>query len=203
MNVTPAPYHLSTEFCPFFSNDGLCSTFLLIFCLKSGVHSVILPCFAHDKSNSIGIALYSSEDSINIQPHTLQLVKTDISICCPTGTYTRISQINMNSCLHVQSGVLDLSFRGNIGILLYNMGEQSYQVQRGDHIAQLILENSVLHHFSIVKTFPTINDTVQTLTNQDTPNRTCASAAVTKDIFLDFNMPYNIYMTDNPYDNVT
>jgi dUTPase len=38
------------------------------------------------------------------------------------------------------AGVVDYDYRGNVGVVLFNHGEQDFAVARGDRVAQLILE---------------------------------------------------------------
>ena len=38
------------------------------------------------------------------------------------------------------AGVIDANYTGPIGIVLFNHGDQDFQIQEGDRIAQLILE---------------------------------------------------------------
>lgn len=37
-------------------------------------------------------------------------------------------------------GVIDRDYRGNVGVVLFNLSKCDYKVKRGDRIAQLILE---------------------------------------------------------------
>ncbi len=36
--------------------------------------------------------------------------------------------------------MIDNDYRGNVGVVLFNLAKQEYQVKRGDRIAQLVLE---------------------------------------------------------------
>ena len=38
------------------------------------------------------------------------------------------------------AGVIDRDYRGNLGVVLFNLSKEDYQVKRGDRVAQLILE---------------------------------------------------------------
>ena len=38
------------------------------------------------------------------------------------------------------AGVVDRDYRGNVGVVLFNLSKTDYQVQHGDRIAQLIIE---------------------------------------------------------------
>ena len=43
-------------------------------------------------------------------------------------------------CLIFTAGVIDRDYRGNVGVVLFNLSKFDYKVKRGDRIAQLILE---------------------------------------------------------------
>ena len=71
------------------------------------------------------------------------LVKTDIQIKLPAGTYGRIasrSGLAWKNKIEVGAGVIDANYRGNVGILLFNHGERDFKITAGDRVAQLICE---------------------------------------------------------------
>ncbi len=42
--------------------------------------------------------------------------------------------------IDVGAGVIDYDYRGNVGVVLFNLAKQKYEVKKGDRIAQLVLE---------------------------------------------------------------
>mmetsp|Transcript_12221 Transcript_12221/g.18129 ORF Transcript_12221/g.18129 Transcript_12221/m.18129 type:complete len:171 (-) Transcript_12221:120-632(-) len=71
------------------------------------------------------------------------VVKTDLSIACPEGTYARIaprSGLAVKKMIDCGAGVVDADYRGNVGVVLFNFGSEDFEVSIGDRIAQLILE---------------------------------------------------------------
>ena len=61
----------------------------------------------------------------------------------PVTCYGRIaprSGLAWKKHIDVGAGVIDADYRGNVGVVLFNHGEEDLQVKRGDRIAQLILE---------------------------------------------------------------
>lgn len=72
-----------------------------------------------------------------------QLVKTDLSIKVPAGTYGRIaprSGLAWKFFIDVGAGVIDADYRGNVGVILFNHSDADFEVKQGDRVAQLILE---------------------------------------------------------------
>jgi len=97
-------------------------------------------------AQAAGIDLSSAED-MTIAPGQRALVKTDLSIMCPEGTYGRIaprSGLALKKGIDVGAGVIDSDYRGPVGILLFNLGTDPFEVKKGDRVAQLILEQIIL-----------------------------------------------------------
>lgn len=97
------------------------------------------------KRGSIGAAGYdlSSAENTVVPARGKAIVKTDISIACPPGTYGRIaprSGLAVKHFIDVGAGVIDEDYRGNVGVVLFNHSDQNFNVKIGDRIAQLIIE---------------------------------------------------------------
>ena len=97
--------------------------------------------------NSAGLDLYSAEELV-VPAGDKGLVKTDISIMCPFGTYGRVaprSGLAWKKHIDVGAGVIDADYRGNVGVVLFNHSKhEDFHVQIGDRIAQLVLESIVM-----------------------------------------------------------
>ncbi|NXF18640.1 DUT protein, partial [Rhodinocichla rosea] len=78
-------------------------------------------------ARAAGYDLYSAYDCV-IPPMEKAVVKTDIQIALPSGCYGRVA------------GVIDEDYRGNVGVVLFNFGKETFEVKKGDRIAQLICE---------------------------------------------------------------
>lgn len=79
-----------------------------------------------------------------IEPGARALVHTGISIELPTGTYGRLaprSGLAVRHGIHVGAGVIDADYRGEVKVLLFNQGAETFRASAGDRIAQLILES--------------------------------------------------------------
>ena len=85
----------------------------------------------------------SSAQQLTIPVNGRALVQTDISLSVPKGTYGRIaprSGLAVKHGITTGAGVIDADYTGPIGIVLFNHGDQDFQIKEGDRIAQLILE---------------------------------------------------------------
>ena len=71
------------------------------------------------------------------------MLKTDIAIAVPLGTYGRVaprSGLALKHGIDVGAGVIDEDYRGNVGVILFNHSDVDFLVAAGDRVAQLILE---------------------------------------------------------------
>jgi dUTP pyrophosphatase len=94
-------------------------------------------------NNDAGADLYSVEHKI-IEPLTRALISTGITIELPENVYGRIaprSGLAFKHGLDILAGVIDEGYRGTIGVIVYNTDkDNSYEINVGDKIAQLIIE---------------------------------------------------------------
>ena len=84
----------------------------------------------------------SAEDTV-VPAHGKTIVKTDLSIAIPHGTYARVaprSGLAVKNFIDTGAGVVDEDYRGAVGVVLFNHSDVDFQVKQGDRIAQLILE---------------------------------------------------------------
>jgi dUTP pyrophosphatase len=91
---------------------------------------------------SAGYDLSSAETKV-LAAGQRTIVKTDLSIACPPGTYGRVaprSGLTVKFGIHVGAGVVDADYRGPLGVVLFNLGDKDFEIKEGDRIAQLILE---------------------------------------------------------------
>lgn len=92
---------------------------------------------------SAGYDLYSP-DSGTIHPMQRLLLPLHISIQLPVGTYGQIasrSGLALKYGIQVGAGVIDEDYRGNVGVLLFNVSDKPFVYQKGDRVAQLIVKS--------------------------------------------------------------
>ena len=97
------------------------------------------------KRSTSGVAGYdlSAAHDCTIPAGSKGLVKTGLSISFPACLYACIaprSGLALKKFIAVGAGVVDSDYRGDVGVVLFNHGDQDFQVKMGDRIAQLILE---------------------------------------------------------------
>ena len=70
-------------------------------------------------------------------------MQTGLAISFPVGLYARIaprSGLALKKFIDIGVGVVDSDYHAEVGVVLFNHGDQDFQVKMGDRIAQLILE---------------------------------------------------------------
>lgn len=96
----------------------------------------------------IGYDLYAdTQTTITIPAGQIISILTGIAIQCPTGTYARIAlyrKLCIKNNLTTEGGIIDPGYRGNITILLRNVGAVNKVINPKERIAQLILEQAVM-----------------------------------------------------------
>lgn len=92
--------------------------------------------------DSAGWDIYCPTD-YTIPARATQIIPTHLAIQCPPGTYARIaprSGLTVSKNLTTLAGVIDADYRGNIGIILHNFGNEKVSIAKDNKIAQLIIE---------------------------------------------------------------
>lgn len=92
-----------------------------------------------------GYDLYAAA-AITIKAKDKALVSTALAIATPAGTYGRVaprSGLASKKFLDTLAGVIDADYRGEVKVLLANFSDMDYEVQKGERVAQLILERIV------------------------------------------------------------
>ena len=92
-----------------------------------------------------------------VPAHGKVVVKTDIQILVPEGTYARIaprSSLAAQEHIDVGAGVVDRDYRGNVQVVLFNHGSAEFVVEKGDRIAQLICERIAYPEVQQCETLP-------------------------------------------------
>ena len=95
----------------------------------------------HGSDEAAGYDLYSYE-SETIVSNQIKLIDTGISIRVPEGTYGRIaprSSVSKKGIL-INAGVIDRDYRGPVKVMVHNLSNDNYVINKNDRIAQLILE---------------------------------------------------------------
>jgi len=97
-----------------------------------------LPTVAHP-GEDIGFDLYASED-VTIPARGMVPVPTGIAIefVPKAGGVVKTRSSVAKKRLMCNAGVIDAGYRGEVLVMMENLGESDYRISRGDKIAQLL-----------------------------------------------------------------
>ncbi len=106
-------------------------------------NNVPLPTYQTEGSAGMDICA-ALQNKIEIPPGKVVLVPTNLKVEIPQGYEL---QVRPRSGLALKSGIgllnspgtIDCDYRGEIGIIMFNFSEKSFEINSGDRIAQLVL----------------------------------------------------------------
>lgn len=108
--------------------------------VKKLVPEAKLPTRAH--ADDAGLDLYSIEEC-TFAPGERRVVRTGIAMAIPTGCVGLIwdkSGLAAKAGLTTMGGVIDASYRGEIQVIVINLSSESYTIEQGSKIAQILIQ---------------------------------------------------------------
>lgn len=102
-----------------------------------------LPVYAHGPEEDAGLDLKSLAD-VSLTPNVPALVPTGLAIALPPGYEAQIRPRSGLALKHAitlpnSPATIDPGYRGEIRVILLNLGRETYQVHKGDRIAQMVI----------------------------------------------------------------
>jgi dUTP pyrophosphatase len=121
-------------------------------------HDLALPSYATPHSAGMDL-LAAIEAAITLKPGERKLVPTGLSIALPDGYE---AQIRPRSGLALKHGItlvntpgtIDADYRGEIGVIIINLGQENFIIERGMRIAQMVIAPYTRASFSEVLELP-------------------------------------------------
>ena len=110
--------------------------------LKRLPHGVGLPLPAYATEHAAGLDVVAAE-SLTLQPGQRHAVATGFAIAIPQGYEVQVrprSGLALKhgiTCLNTP-GTIDSDYRGEVKVILANLGSAPFEVARGERIAQLV-----------------------------------------------------------------
>ena len=110
-------------------------------------HAADLPLPAYQSALAAGLDLLAAvpaDAPVSLAPGGRAMIPTGIAIALPPGTEAQVrprSGLAMRHGITVLNspGTVDADYRGEIQVILVNLGQQSFVVERGMRIAQLVI----------------------------------------------------------------
>lgn len=130
--------------------------------LKTLPHAVgmTLPTYATEQSAGMDLTA-ALEESFDLEPGMRTLIPTGLSIALPVGYE---AQVRPRSGLALKHGVtvinspgtVDADYRGEIKVILGNLGTETFTIERGMRIAQMVIAK---HEFVEWESVAELDDT--------------------------------------------
>mgnify|MGYP003117901453 CR=1 FL=1 len=102
---------------------------------------------AYETIGSAGMdvrAAVSEDEPLMLQPGERAMIPTGLSVAIPQGYEIQVrprsglAAKHGLTCLNTP-GTIDSDYRGEIKIILINLGQEAFMIQRGERVAQLVL----------------------------------------------------------------
>ena len=102
-----------------------------------------MPVYAHGPQEDAGMDLRSIAGAV-LEPGVPQLVPTGLSIEVPPGYEAQIRPRSGLALKHAITlpnapATIDPGYRGEIKVILLNLGKEAYEIHPGDRIAQMVI----------------------------------------------------------------
>lgn len=101
----------------------------------------VIPSYSHEGDAAFDL---SSVDEYVLNPGERVTVKTGLQMEIPKGYWGNIrdrSGVAAKYSVHTLAGVVDSHYRGEIGVVLINLGSENYQIEKGDRVAQMVIQS--------------------------------------------------------------
>lgn len=108
--------------------------------VKKLIPEAKLPMRAH--VDDAGLDLYSVEKCI-LQPGERRAIKTGIAMAIPAGYVGLIwdkSGVAAKGGVKTMGGVIDASYRGEVQVILSNLSDEAYNIEKGAKISQILIQ---------------------------------------------------------------
>ena len=117
-------------------------------------HGADLPLPSYATEGAAGLDVVAAED-VTLAPRERHAVATGFAIAIPTGYEVQVrprSGLALKhgiTCLNTP-GTIDEDYRGEVKVILANLGAEPFDVRRGERIAQLVPAPVLRAHFTEV-----------------------------------------------------
>ncbi len=108
-------------------------------------HAADLPLPDYATTDSAGVDLLAAvETAVVLRPGARAVIPSGIAIALPSGFEAQVRPRSGLAARHGitllnSPGTIDADYRGEIGVILVNLGDQDFTVERGMRIAQMVI----------------------------------------------------------------
>ena len=114
---------------------------------KPSFEDLELPCYMSDGAAGMDL-LAAVEEDISLQPGEIKFIPAGIYIALPPGYEAQLrprSGLALKNGLSIVNspGTVDSDYRGEIGVIMINLGKDPVLIHRGMRIAQMVIQEVV------------------------------------------------------------
>ena len=126
--------------------------------IKKLYSDVNIPTYKTSGSSGLDLEAFMEEELV-LKPNNITLVPTGLSVAIEDGLEIQIrprsglAAKNMISVLNTP-GTIDADYRGEIKVILINLGKDNFTIKKGDRIAQMVVCPIIKANFEIVDELP-------------------------------------------------
>lgn len=102
--------------------------------------SVEMPGYAYEHDAAFDLR---SSHSDTIKPGEKKIIKTALQMAIPQGHVGLIwdrSGMAAKHSLHTLAGVIDSGYRGEVGVVIVNLGTEEFNIEKNMRIAQMLIQ---------------------------------------------------------------
>lgn len=104
-----------------------------------------LPAYGTPEAAGMDIRAFLPGDAVTLRPLQRALIPTGLYMQLPSGYECQIRPrsglaLNFGITIANSPGTIDADYRGEIGIILINLGENDFTVNDGDRICQMVVK---------------------------------------------------------------
>lgn len=117
-----------------------------------------IPLPAYETDHAAGMDLRAAvTEAVVLAPGERALVPTGLRIALPAGTEAQVRPRSGLAAKHGISlpntpGTIDADYRGEIKVILINLGDAPFTIARGDRIAQMVIAPVLRAEWAVVET---------------------------------------------------
>ena len=102
-----------------------------------------IPAYAHGPLEDAGMDLHAVEGAV-LEPRVPVMVRTGIAIELPPGYEAQVRPRSGLAAKHAVTmpnapATIDPGYRGELRVILLNLGREPYEIKKGDRIAQMVV----------------------------------------------------------------
>ncbi|MFZ7132109.1 MAG: dUTP diphosphatase [Eubacteriales bacterium] len=126
-------------------------------CIIQIVNKSKYPLPSYQTEGSAGVDIYANiDESMVIPVGSIRLIPTGFYLSLPIGYEAQIrarSGLSLKHGITLANGIgtIDSDYRGEIKVILINLGEKDYTLHPGDRIAQMVIKKYIYGTFEEVE----------------------------------------------------